>query len=141
MYFHIIQKWNQQQTAPPQFTKALLHLYSCYFVIIIKILCICIFHEKREKSSLMIVIEKYGILPKYLKLYLFDSMYKRKIYGHTFSSTFYVFQMILRLICVSPYTYWALENSSISNESSCTYLKQSRWLWNLHAHSKPHVSF
>ena len=76
MYFHIIPKWNQQQTAPPQFTKALLHLYSCYFIMMIKSFCICIFPWKREKSSLMIVIKNvpfYRIFET-----LLNSMYKGK---------------------------------------------------------------
>ena len=140
MYFHIIPKWNQQQTAPPQFTKALLHLYSCYFIMMIKIFCICIFPWKREKSSLMIVIKNVSF-HKIFKILFIDSMYKRKFMVAPFHLHLRFPNGVLRLIYVSPYTYWVLENSSISNESSCTYLKQGKWLWNLHAHSKPHVSF
>ena len=77
MYFHIIPKWNQQQTAPPQFTKALLHLYSCYFIMMIKVFCICIFPWKREKSSLMIVIKNVSF-HKIFKILFIDSMYKGK---------------------------------------------------------------
>ena len=85
------------------------------------------FHEKREKSSLMIVIKNVSF-HKIFKILFIDSMYKRKFMVAPFHLHLRFPNGVLRLIYVSPYTYWVLENSSISNESSCTYLKQGKWL-------------
>ena len=121
--------------------KALLHLYSCYFIIIR--LCVYVymhFSMKKEKSHLNDRHQKCAITQN-IRIYLFDSVYKRKYMVTPFHLhfTFHHFKWFYGR--VSPYTYWVLEKSSISNESSCTYLKQGKWLWNLHAHLNPDVSF
>ena len=63
--------------------KALLHLYSCYFAIMIKILCICIFPWKKRKVILMIVIKNVP-LHKIFEFIYFIRYIKENIWSHLF---------------------------------------------------------
>ena len=86
MYFHIIQKWNQQSCAPPppQFTKP-----CCIYIHVISLLSKCMYMhfsmKKREKS---LSSSKMPLLPlQNIRIYLirFDKSFVRKnIWSHLF---------------------------------------------------------
>ena len=82
--------------------KALLHLYSCYYIIKIKLRVYMHFPWKKRKIIKMLVIKNVPLGKIFELIYLIRFI--KEIHGHTFSSTFYVspFQMIL-WSCITVY--------------------------------------